>query len=101
MTAKRVEIDIRLDLMPAECLLEVSKVFAVGAKNHGEHNWKESRMSGANGPINHSLKHLLSYQAGIPDDEGDDPKIHLTHAITNLLIELYYEIHEGNYPKEK
>lgn len=100
MKAKRNPIEYRLDLIPADVILEVSKVLANGAKKYGDNNWKQSRLTGENGPINHALKHILSYQAGIPDDEdpeGIDPQIHLRHAITNLIFELYYELHSDTY----
>lgn len=99
--AKRFSCGVRLDLIPGDVLIEVSKVFAHGAKKYGDCNWQQSRLKGENGPINHALKHILNYQAGIPDDESDDPKIHLTHAITNLIFEMYYEMHKDDYPSDK
>jgi hypothetical protein len=90
----RDECGIRLDLIPPKCLLEVSKVLAEGAKRYGDENWKLARMTGENGPVNHALKHIVSYHAGIPDDDGPDLKIHLTHAIVNLMFEYWYESKE-------
>ena len=95
--AKRFSCGVRLDLIPGEVLIEVSKVFAHGAEKYGDFNWQQSRLDGEKGPINHALKHILNYQAGIADDESDDPKIHLTHAITNLIFEMYYEMHPEKY----
>jgi len=95
--AKRDKCGVRADLIPGDVLLEVAKVFAHGALKYGDENWKRSRLVRENSPANHALKHIFSYQAGIPDDEGDDPKIHLSHAIVNLMFELYYELHAEDY----
>ncbi len=88
--AKRNKCGIRFDLIPPECLIEISKVFALGAEKYGENNWQQSRMDGEHGPINHALKHIINYHAGIPDDDGPEPEIHLTHAIVNLMFEFWY-----------
>lgn len=95
--AKRNPCNVRLDLIPPEVLLEVSKVFAIGAERYGDYNWQASRMTGEKGPVNHALKHILNYHAGIPDEDGPDLKIHLTHAIVNLMFEYWYEV---NKPKD-
>lgn len=92
--AKRDPVGVRFDLIPGECLELISKVFAHGAAKYGEYNWQQSRMTGENGPINHALKHLNYYNAGIPDDEGDDPMIHLSHAAVNIIFEMWYHMQE-------
>lgn len=92
--ATRFKCGVRFDLIPPECLIEVSKVFALGAEKYGDRNWQQSRLSGEHSPINHALKHIINYQAGIADEDGDDLKIHLTHAIVNLMFEYWYEEQE-------
>lgn len=89
--AKRDGCGVRLDLIPPEVLIAVAKVFAVGAERYGEYNWQQSRLKGEHGPVNHALKHILNYSAGMPDEDGPDLKIHLTHAIVNLMFEYWYE----------
>ena len=89
--AKRTPIDVRFDLIPPECLIAVAKVFSEGAAKYGDENWKKSRLSGDKSPINHALKHITNYMAGIPDDESEDLKVHLSHAIVNLMFEYWYE----------
>ena len=85
--AKRNKCGVRFDLIPAECLSEVAKVLAIGAERYGDNNWQESRMTGENGPMNHALKHIINYHAGIPDEDGPELELHLTHAIVNLMFE--------------
>jgi len=91
---------IRLDLIPGDVLAEIGKVFAAGAKKYGDHNWSSGRLKGDKDPINHALKHIVYYNAGVADDEdedGTDLEIHLRHAITNLMFELYYQLHQDEY----
>jgi hypothetical protein len=88
----RTKIGMRFDLIPGDVLAEVAKVFAHGAAKYGDNNWRQGRLKGDKCPLNHALKHLAYYQAGIPDDESADPKIHLSHAIVNLMFELHYEL---------
>jgi hypothetical protein len=88
--AKRDKCGVRFDLIPPTVLIEVAKVLAAGAERYGDNNWKESRMDGEHGPVNHALKHLINYSADIPDDDGPDLKIHLSHAIVNLMFEYWY-----------
>ena len=92
MTGKAIRdaCDERFDLIPPECLIAVSKVFALGAGKYGDYNWQKERMTGERGPMNHAMKHIMNYRAGIPDEDGDDPAIHLTHAIVNLMFEYWY-----------
>ena len=88
--ATRDTCGVRFDLIPAACLIEVAKVLDYGATKYGDCNWQKNRMTGDKGPINHALKHIVNYNAGIPDDDGPDLKIHLTHAIVNLMFEYWY-----------
>lgn len=98
--AKRTPINVRYDLIPPTVLKAVAEVFAHGANKYGDYNWQKSRLSEDKSPINHALKHIVNYQAGIPDDESTDPKTHLSHAIVNLMFEYWYEENMIN-PKGK
>ena len=93
----RAAIGVRFDLIPGDALIEVAKVFSKGAAVHGDNNWRKARLKGDKGPINHAAKHLANYQAGIPDDDGPDRNIHLSHAIVNLMFELHYNLHPEVY----
>jgi len=88
--AKRDECGVRYDLIPPKILIAIAKVFAKGAARYGDENWKKSRLSGDKSPINHALKHIVNYAAGVPDEDGPDPKIHIEHAIVNLIFEYWY-----------
>ena len=96
--AYRDECGVRFDLIPPEVLIAIAKVFAKGAKRYGDDNWKKSRLKGEHGPINHALKHIVNYSAGIPDEDGPDLKIHLAHAIVNLCFEYFYEYNKLEIP---
>ena len=96
--AKRNKCGVRFDIIPAECLIEVAKVLSISAERYGTNNWQKSRMTGENGPMNHALKHLINYQAGIPDEDGPELEIHLTHAIVNLMFEFWYVKNLDNKP---
>lgn len=91
-TATRHACGVRFDLIPGDVMKMVAECLALGAHKYGDNNWKTSRLSGEASPINHALKHINYYKAGIPDDESPDPKVHLSHAIVNLMFELYYEL---------
>lgn len=95
--AKRDKCGVRFDLLPGDVLQEVARAMGKGAERYGDFNWQNSRMRGEDGPINHALKHLNLYNAGIPDDDGPDPKIHLSNALCNIMFELYYELHPERY----
>ena len=90
--ATRNACGVRFDLIPGDVMKMVAECLALGAAKYGDNNWKTSRLSGEDSPINHALKHINYYKAGIPDDESPDPKVHLSHAIVNLMFELYYEL---------
>ena len=88
--ATRDEVKVRYDLICGEFMKDFAEVLGLGAKKYGDRNWQKNRMTGDKDPVNHALKHLFNYQAGIPDDDGDDPLIHITHAAVNLMFEYWY-----------
>ena len=90
--AKRNAINERYDLIPGEVLTAIAVVLGEGAIKYGELNWQKSRLTGNKSPINHALKHIINYQAKIKDDESDDLKVHLSHAIVNLMFEYWWAL---------
>jgi len=72
----------RMDLLPPEALLEVSKVFAYGAGKYADNNYrlgmKHSRIVAA------LMRHLMLYQMGCENDESGLP--HLAHMACNALM---------------
>lgn len=89
--AKRTSIKERYDLIPPTVLKAIAEVFGNGAEKYGDRNWQKSRLSGDKSAINHALRHIINYQTKIPDDESEDLKTHLSHAIVNLIFEYWYE----------
>lgn len=81
---KQSHVPYRMDLVPADALLDVAKVLSEGAVKYGENNWK---LISINEHINHVLSHLYVYLA---DDTSDD---HLSHAVCRAMfaLQLYIE----------
>lgn len=90
----------RFDLIPGDVIAEVARVFAEGAEKYGDYNWQKGRMTGDMDPINHAIKHVMYYNAGVADDDdpdGMDLELHLRHAIVNLMFELHYQLNPDKY----
>ena len=78
---------VRLDLLPADPIIDVGKVLTYGAKKYSERNWEKglawSRCYGA------ALRHLLAWHKG----ETTDPETglnHLAHAACEILFLLEF-----------
>lgn len=73
----------RTDLLPADALIEVSKVLAFGAKKYAPRNWEKGmawgRLSGA------MLRHLFAWSRGVETDEETGFN-HLAHAACCSLM---------------
>jgi len=96
-TAKRNPIKARFDLIDPEWLMQVAEGLGKGAAKYGDNNWRKSRLRGVDSPINHALKHLNNYMAGVPDDGGDD---HLINAVMNLMFAWHYDKHPEKFGRE-
>jgi len=73
----------RMELLPAESLEEIAKVFAFGAVKYGDWNWRGgieiSRLSGA------VLRHIFAFLRGETNDpESNLP--HVAHAGAGILM---------------
>lgn len=51
----------RYDLIPKEAVAAMARRLALGAKNHGENNWRVGGVEFRKATINHLMKHLLNY----------------------------------------
>lgn len=78
---------VRLDLLPADPIIDIGKVLTYGAKKYSERNWEKglawSRCYGA------ALRHLLAWHKG----ETNDPETglnHLAHAACEILFLLEF-----------
>lgn len=79
-----------MDLMPGAAILHMAEIMCVGAKSHGENNWK-------NGAVrDHVNKALIHIMAHLDGDEQDD---HLGHAAWRLMAALEIRIQERRAAK--
>lgn len=86
---------VRLDLVPSGPLLEVAKVFTMGAEKYGAYNWTK----GMNwSTVLASLeRHLHAFKQG-EDYDTESGLFHLAHLITNgmFLLQYYTSYPEGD-----
>ncbi len=87
--AYRVECGCRLDLLDPDFLLAMAHIMAVGAKKYGEKNWQKPGLDGEHGGVNHALKHLMEYQAGVPNDYGPE-ELHMAQVAVNAMFEHFH-----------
>lgn len=73
----------RMDLLPAESILRLSRWYEWGAKKYGDHNWERGM------PISRyldaAIRHIFKYVAGCNDED------HLSAGVWNLLAIMYHE----------
>jgi hypothetical protein len=81
------EDKVRLELLPAEALWEIGKVFTHGATKYADDQWRKGmswrRVYGA------ALRHLVAWGAGETFDP-DSGCHHLAHVATNAMFLLTY-----------
>jgi len=95
--AIRVERDVRYDILTPEFLEAMAKIAHYGAVKYGDFNWQISRLTGNKGPVNHILKHIMSYQRGEAYDHselGTGKEWHLAAIAFNAMMEFYWAIQE-------
>lgn len=96
--AKRIPVDYRLDILVPSFIEAMGKVGAKGAKLYGEHNWKKSRLTGGDGPVNHMFKHLLDYIGEKEHKHFTDYHMHLASIAFNAMMEWWYSLEmRGGY----
>ena len=79
----------RMDLIPADVVLELARVMAYGARKYSPDNWRKG-MAWTR-PIAAALRHINAWQRG----ESTDPESglpHLAHAIISLMFVAAYEL---------
>lgn len=73
----------RMDLLPPESILRLSRWYEWGAKKYGDHNWERGM------PISRyldaAIRHTFKYMAGCNDED------HLSAAVWNLLSIMFHE----------
>jgi hypothetical protein len=79
---------LRFDLIPVLPMVEVAKVFTMGAKKYGDRNWERGlqwmRCVGA------IMRHLSAWVLGEANDRESGIN-HLAHVVVNLLFLLEYQ----------
>ncbi len=79
----------RVDLLPADALMEVGAVYAAGAKKYGDRNWEKGmKWTRMLGPL---LRHLFQWMRGIERDEETGQR-HIAMVVWNALGLLTYEL---------
>jgi len=59
--SSRSTLNERYDLIPKAAVDAMARRLALGAKNHGENNWRVGGPEFRKATINHLMKHLLDY----------------------------------------
>ena len=75
--ATQTKLPTRMDLIPADVLLQASATLSEGADKYGEWNWKGITVEDN---LNHALTHVYRYL------DGDNSEPHLVHAICRLMF---------------
>jgi hypothetical protein len=69
--SSRSVLNERYDLIPKAAIDALSQRLALGAKSHGENNWRAGGVEFRKATINHLMKHLLNYiEHGNADDDN-------------------------------
>jgi len=83
----------RMELLPMDALLEVSKILTYGAKKYAPGNWKKvpearDRYTGA------LLRHLAAWMEGEEADpeSKDETLLHIAQVATNALFLVHFEL---------
>jgi len=91
----------RFDLIPADALEEVAKVYSVGANKYGDRNWEKGlsygRLFGA------MMRHAWTWWKGEKNDESNKFKgtsvNHLASVVFCALGLLHYDLNSGKFSK--
>lgn len=88
----------RLELLPPEALIEISKVFAFGAKKYGDYNWQKgfhwTRMLAC------LLRHTYYWAMG-EDKDPESGLNHMSHAGANVLMILWHIVNKAGLDNRK
>lgn len=84
----------RFDLIPMEVMLELAKLYTLGAKKYDDHNWKK----GLSYSRTHSamMRHFVFWWLG-EDIDPDNGQHHLDSVIWNAIALRYFELHRDKY----
>jgi hypothetical protein len=84
----------RFDLIPKEAVAAIARRLAMGAKVHGENNWRAGGPEFRKATISHLMNHLLDYmEHGNANDANTDA------IICNAAFLCHFEAREPFAPK--
>lgn len=79
----------RVDLIPADAMMELGRVYGAGAKKYAERNWERGMpWSKCLGPL---LRHLFKWMRGEKFDP-EDGQLHIAKVAWNAIALLTYEL---------
>jgi hypothetical protein len=73
----------RMDLLPPEAIVEVSKVLTYGASKYADHNWRKATNWGRYTAA--TLRHVFAWMTG-EDNDPETGMSHLAHATCCLMF---------------
>lgn len=93
-------MDYRFDALSPEFLKFMARIGSYADVKHGNVlQYREGRLTGEKGPINHAMNHIGEYRTGVPHDHfGRDPRWQLAAAAYNLMMEFIY-LSDGHAPE--
>jgi hypothetical protein len=93
--ATRSELAERYDLIPKAAMDALARRLALGAKGHGENNWRGGGPGFRKATIAHLMKHLVNYmENGNADDANTDA------IICNAAFLCHFECEYPFNPRE-
>ena len=93
---KRDPVNFRYDGLNLDFLKMMAELAHYAGNKYGRENpdglsnYRDARLDGEKGPINHIFEHLRQYQTGEPHDHFTDPIYHLVAIAYNTMMEAYY-----------
>lgn len=81
----------RVDLIPADILLELGEIYRMGAEKYDATNWRKGMpWTKVYGPLQ---RHLLKAWVGLERDDPESGRHHIYHALWNCVALAYYMTH--------
>jgi|GEM_PF-1419395 len=85
---------LRYDLIPADCLEELAKIYTMGAQKYDDHNWRKGMKWSR--PFAALMRHAWSWFKG-EDIDPESGLPHLAHAAWNCFTLLNYSRSHPEY----
>lgn len=83
----------RMDLIPAEVMLELGKLYAIGTEKYDDNNWRKGMKYGK--LIAALERHLAKWKLG--EEFDPDGQHHLDSVIWNAIALRYYQMYPERY----